>query len=160
MNSAYQVVKSERTSPTVASGKLKAAGTMKTRPATVCLKHIPPPLVCPGCDQPKCINMIVLNGAWYNGRHWYLGDRIYNRTDDIRGNHNRIDRLQQIYSALAGKTSYTTTCFVLFCQCYFPLVLKSPPLRQPSSSSSDDDDDNNDDVNLSDELMFYRRRNK
>ena len=36
-NSAYQVIKSERTSPTVASGELKAVGTMKTRPNPVCL---------------------------------------------------------------------------------------------------------------------------
>ena len=160
-NSAYQVVKSERTLPTVVSGELKPVGTMKTIPKPVCLKHIPAPIRCPGCDQPKCINMVVLNGAWYNGRHWYLGDRIYNRTDDICGNKNRIERFQQIYGALAGERNFTTTCFVLFCQRYFPLVLKSPPSCQPSSSfSNDDDNDDNDDDNLSDSLIFYGQRNK
>ena len=161
-NSAYQVVKSERTSPTVASGELQAVRTTTPLRRPVCLQHITPPIICPRCDKPRCVNMVVLNGAWVNGCHWYLGDRIYNRTDDIRGNKNRIERFQKIYRALARRpnSNYTTTCFDLFCQRYFPLVLKSPPLRQPSSSSSDDDDDNNDDVNLSDELMFYRRRNK
>ena len=101
--------------------------------------------------------MVVLHGAWYNGRMWRLGDRIYNKTDDIRGNQNRIDRFQQVYSALARQHKYTTPCFVLFCKRYFPLVLKQPPLRQPSSSSSDDNDD---DGNVSDELMFYGRHNK
>ena len=159
LTSADPVVKSERTLSTVASGKPKAVGTMKSRPTPVCLKHTPTPLVCPGCDRPKCINMVVLNGAWYNGRQWYLGDRIYNKTDDIRGNQNRVDRLQQLYSALARQPNYTTPCFVLFCKRYFPLVLKPPPLRQPSSSSSDDND-NDDDGNLSDELIFYGRKNK
>ena len=107
--------------------------------------------------------MVVLNGAWVNGSHWFLGDRIYNRTDDIRGNKNRIERFQKIYRALARqpKSNYTTTCFDLFCQRYFPLVLKPPPSCQPTgSSSSGDDDDDDDDDDLSDSLIFYGQRNK
>ena len=61
--SAYLVVKSKRTLPTVASSKLKAVGKVKTRPTPVCLNHIPSPLVCPGCEQPKCNNMVILNGT-------------------------------------------------------------------------------------------------
>ena len=88
-----------------------------------------------------------------------LGDRIYNKTDDIRQNQKRIDRFQQLYSVLARQPNYTTPCFVLFCKRYFPLVLKQPTLRQPSSSSSDDND-NDDHGNVSDELIFYGRHNK
>ena len=154
--SAYPVIKSQRT----ASGKLKAVGKVETRPTPVCLNHIPSPLVCPGCNRKKCNNMVVLNGAWYNGRSFYLGDRIYNKPDDIRGNQNRINRLQQMYSTLARQPNYTTTCFILFYKRYFPLVLKPPPLCQPSSTSSDDDADDANNNNSSDELLFYGRRNK
>ena len=102
--------------------------------------------------------MVVLNNTWYNGRFFYLGDRIYNKPDDIYGNQNRINRLQQLCSALARQPNYTITCFILFCKRYFPLVLKPPPLCQPSSTSSDNNNADADNDNSLDELLFYGRK--